>query len=390
MIPLFKVFMSEEAPKLVSEVLMSGWIGQGEKVNQFEAILRNFLNVEHLLTTNSGTSAEHLALHLLKSIPGKWRLNDQPCLEPGDTIVSTPLTCTATNWPILANGFKILWSDIDPLNLNVDLDDFEMKLISSCDNGLPPKVGVVVHWGGYPVDEIRLGEIRQTYFDTWGWYPMIIEDCAHAYGSRFYNRNLCEYGNICFYSFQAIKHLTCGDGGALVVNDPELLRRGKLLRWYGIDREDRDRKDFRCEAPIREWGFKFHMNDINATIGIANSAVTEWILSRHRENADYYNSVLFGIPGVKLLELSPRANSSYWLYTILVDNKPGFIRKMTEKGIQVSKVHERNDIHPCVSEFKGHLPQLDLVNDHIICIPVGWWVTSTQREHIASCIREGW
>jgi len=384
MIPLFKVFMSDRAPTFVKEVLLSGWIGQGEKVSTFESMLEGFLNVEYLLTTNSGTSALHLALHLLRKPAGDW-----PGLTLGDTVVSTPLTCTATNWPILANVLNILWSDIDPRNLNVDLDDFEMKMLTPLHDGLPPKVGVIVHWGGYPVDEIRLKGIRQAYFDVWGYYPVIIEDCAHAFGTKFGGKHLCEYGNICFYSFQAIKHLTCGDGGALVVNNPELFRRGKLQRWYGIDRENRG-SDFRCEAPIQEWGYKFHMNDISAAIGIANFEKVESILAKHRANAKFYDEAFEHTDGIVTLERNVQAESAFWLYTMLVDDKLNFVKMMTERGIQVSKVHERNDIHPCVSEYKSKLPLLDSINDRVVSIPVGWWVTQEQREYIASCIQGGW
>ena len=93
---------------------------------------------------------------------------------------------------------------------------------------------------------------------------MVVEDCAHTWGSTYHGTHLGTHGNTAVFSFQAIKHLTSGDGGLMVVPDDDLYRRGKLLRWYGIDREG-DRADFRCEADVTEFGFKFHMNDIDAT-----------------------------------------------------------------------------------------------------------------------------
>ena len=83
-------------------------------------------------------------------------------------------------------------------------------------------------------------------------------------------------------------------------------------------------------------------------------------------------------------------NSSYWIYTIKVKNRHNFMKMMNEKGIMVSRVHERNDKHSCVAEFKSHLPSLDLIADEMICIPVGWWVTKEQREYIVDCIKGGW
>jgi dTDP-4-amino-4,6-dideoxy-D-glucose/dTDP-4-amino-2,4-dideoxy-beta-L-xylose transaminase len=119
-----------------------------------------------------------------------------------------------------------------------------------------------------------LKEIQEKALRMYGFKPAIIEDCAHALGSKFNGKPLGSHGNICTFSFQAIKHMTSVDGGALVLPHKELYSRAKLLRWYGIDRES-DRKDFRCEADIPEWGFKFHMNDVSAAIGMANLAEAE-------------------------------------------------------------------------------------------------------------------
>ena len=192
-----------------------------------------------------------------------------------------------------------------------------------------------------------------------------------------------------FSSFQAIKHCTSVDGGALVLPHQELYRRGKLLRWYGIDRET-NTKDFRCEDDILEWGFKFHMNDLNAAIGLENFKGFDEFLSTYVSNAAYYNENLSGVEGVELLDHPSDRKSAYWQYTILVDRRDDFARKMQSKGIMVSRVHERNDKHPCVREFKTHLPNLERVVKKMICIPVGWWVGETEREYIKDAIKEGW
>ena len=156
-IPLFKVFMSPTAKDEVGKVLDSGYIGQGPKVEQFEENLRNYLNVDKLVTLNSGTAGLHLAIHLLKNKNGKW-----PGFSYNDEILTTPLTCTATNWPILANNVKIKWVDIDPTTLNMDLDDLERKLSPKT------KAIIVVHWGGYPLDLDRLKQIQEKAYQLYG------------------------------------------------------------------------------------------------------------------------------------------------------------------------------------------------------------------------------
>jgi dTDP-4-amino-4,6-dideoxygalactose transaminase len=391
-IPLFKVYMSKNVTENINKVLHSGFIGQGPIVDQFEEKLKKFFNTDYLVTLNSATSAEHLALHLLKkpnisidnldgimSYESKWR-----GLQDGDEVLATPLTCTATNFPILANNLNIKWVDIDPKTLNMDIDDLARKITPKT------KVIFLVHWGGYPMDLDKLKEIQNKTFSMYGFKPVIIEDCAHAFGSKFNGKNIGSHGNICTFSFQAIKHLTSVDGGALILPHKELYNRSKLLRWYGIDR-DSDRKDFRCEADIPEWGFKFHMNDVNASIGMTNlSEVEENVIKIHKENGIYYDEMLKNIDGITLLERDPRMESSYWIYSLLVERKDDFARYMKECGITTSQVHERNDIHSCLSKYRVQLPNLDNIRNKLSAIPVGWWVNKEDREYIVECIKKGW
>jgi dTDP-4-amino-4,6-dideoxygalactose transaminase len=391
-IPLFKVYMSKNVTENINKVLHSGFIGQGPIVDQFEEKLKKFFNTDYLVTLNSATSAEHLALHLLKkpnisidnldgimSYESKWH-----GLQDGDEVLATPLTCTATNFPILANNLNIKWVDIDPKTLNMDIDDLARKITPKT------KVIFLVHWGGYPMDLDKLKEIQNKTFSMYGFKPVIIEDCAHAFGSKFNGKNIGSHGNICTFSFQAIKHLTSVDGGALILPHKELYNRSKLLRWYGIDR-DSDRKDFRCEADIPEWGFKFHMNDVNASIGMTNlSEVEENVIKIHKENGIYYDEMLKNIDGITLLERDPRMESSYWIYSLLVERKDDFARYMKECGITTSQVHERNDIHSCLSKYRVQLPNLDNIRNKLSAIPVGWWVNKEDREYIVECIKKGW
>jgi len=390
-IPLFKVFMAPTAGEEVAKVLNSGFIGQGPKVEEFETALKKHFNHDYLLSLNSGTSGLHLALHLLKN-PNNARIGHGgyaitehywPGLQEGDEILATALTCTASNWPILANGLKIKWVDIDPTTLNMDLDDLERKITSKT------KAIVLVHWGGYPNDLDRIKQIQDRAYRTFGFKPAVIEDGAHSFGSNYKDKPIGSHGNITMYSLQAIKHITSIDGGLLLLPHNELYKRGKLLRWYGIDR-DGDRKDFRCEANIDEWGFKFHMNDVCATVGIENLKHIDNIVSKHKSNAVFYDNALKQVSGVTLLDRHEGHDSAFWIYSMLVDDRDGFYKWMDECNITVSQVHERNDKHTCVSDYKTFLPTLDKTIDKVVSIPIGWWVSEEEREYIADCIKKGW
>jgi dTDP-4-amino-4,6-dideoxygalactose transaminase len=377
-IDLFRVFMSPGAGEAAVSTLYSGYIGQGPKVLEFELALGNYLSSQGVCTVNSGTSAIHLALHLLRKPDDEW-----PGLLEDDEVLTTPLTCTATNWPILANRLNIRWCDVDSETLNVDLDDVARKLSSRT------KIVLIVHWGGFPVDLDRLGAILDRGAETYGFRARVVEDCAHALGSRFRGRSVGGPPNIGCFSFQAIKHVTSVDGGCLLLPTQELHRRGKLCRWYGIDRET-ERGDFRCEVDVEEWGFKFHMNDLCATIGLENLKHADALIARHQANAAFYDEQLREVSGLKLLNRSSDCVSSFWLYSMLVERRSEFMAKMRTKGIVTSQVHERNDKHTCVKRYRSLLPGLERLIPQLVNIPVGWWVTDDQRHYIAESIREGW
>ena len=361
MLPLFKVAMSSNLEDVIS-TLQSGMITQGKKVEEFETKLKDWFKHPYILTLNSATSGLSLALRLLN-------------LPIGSEVLCTPLTCFATTCAVLENRLSIKWVDVDPKTCNMDLDDLRRKISPNT------KAIVFVHWAGSPIDLDRLHRIA-------GEIP-IVEDCAHAFGAEYDGKKLGTHGNMAVYSLQAIKHLTTGDGGLIFLPNQQLYERAKLLRWYGISREKKPKgNDFRMEENITEWGYKFHMNDVNATIGLCNLPLAIENLKTHRDNALYYTKELADLPGIQLLEQVPRSNSAFWLYTLKVQDKDSFMSFMNKKNITVSQVHNRNDIHSCVSEFSSHLPNMDSLEKELISIPVGWWITKENREYIVSCIKE--
>ncbi len=369
MISLFKVFMSDDVSDNVAKTLKSGMITQSAKVEEYEKNLQEWFNWPYILSLNSATAGLTIAVRMLN-------------LSPEDQILSTPLTCTATNWPILANGISIKWVDVDLKTCNMDLDDLKSKITEKT------KAVMLVHWGGSPIDLEKLSSIKKYTLDTFGFELKVIEDCAHAFGAEYKRQKIGTHGNTCVFSTQAIKHLTTGDGGLIFLPDKSSYDRAKLLRWYGISREQRSSgKDFRLENDVAEWGYKAHMNDINATIGISNLPYMNENLRKIRDNVDFYDRCLRGIDGITLLEQVPDSLSAYWIFTIKVKNKPEFIDFMKENNIMTSQVHNRNDTHSCVNEFKSQLPQLDELEKSIICIPCGWWITDEDRVHIVNTIK---
>lgn len=359
-IVLFKVFMSRNINESVGKILLSGYIGQGPKVDEFEKKIAEFIKNPLVFSVNSGTSALQLSLRLAN-------------VNPGDEVISTPMTCTATNWPILAAGAKLVWADINLNTGNIDPESIKKRLSKKT------KAVMVVDWGGYPCD---IDKIKKIVGDI-----PVIEDAAHAFGSVYKGRMVGQSADFTCFSFQAIKHLTTVDGGAIAVKKVKDFKRGKLLRWYGIDRERRSQEQ-RIEIDVKEWGYKFHMNDVNAAVGIENFKFLQEILEKHRDNAEYYRERLEGLSNVTLLKEEEGYISSYWLFTIKVKNRKKFSEYMASKNIMVSQVHRRNDTHPVVAKSRRLLPGVDEFTKSMVCIPVGWWLTKGERKYIADSIRE--
>ena len=344
--------------------LFSGFIGEGPRVSEFEKALSDRLKAPYALTVNSGTSGLQLALRLAG-------------VEQGDEVITTPLTCAATNWPILAQGAIPVWADVDESTANIDSKTIEALITPRT------KAIMVVHWGGCPVDLDDVWAIAKRHS------LKVIEDAAHAFGSTYRDRHVGTQSDFGVFSFQAIKHMTTVDGGLVVVNNESDYVRGRLLRWYGIDRQS-PRTDFRCEDDIVEWGLKFHMNDVAATIGLEQLKYADHILGQHQDNAAFYDRELQNANGVTLLTHPGNRTSSFWLYTIKVRDRDNFILAMRERGIATSRVHERNDKHSVVSAYRRPLPQLDRLVQQMVCIPVGWWVTEEDRRYVVDSIRKGW
>jgi dTDP-4-amino-4,6-dideoxygalactose transaminase len=187
------------------------------------------------------------------------------------------------------------------------------------------------------------------------------------------------------FSLQAIKHMTTVDGGMLSCQDAGELPKGRALRWFGIDRAIS-----RTEVDVTSVGYKYHMNNVNATIGLVQLDHIQPTVSRHIANGRYFDGALRGIPGLSLCVWDACAEPSYWFYTVLAERRDNLQRYLAENGISSSLAHKRNDLHSVFSSSRRQLPGLDWFYPRMLHIPCGWWVSDTDREFIAHTIRRGW
>jgi len=363
---LFKVSLPPREvlmPRL-EEVLYSGQISEGAPVAEFERRFGAMVGAQHVLSFYSGTAALHSALVLAG-------------VKPGDEVVSTAMTAEPTNLAILHAGANVVWADVDPSNGNLTAAAIAEKITGHT------RAIMVVHYGGIPVPIAGIREVAGKRGIP------VIEDAAHALGARYDGKVIGSHSEFVMFSLQAIKHLTTVDGGMLACNmaaDPEaLLAEGRKFRWFGIDRTAS-----RTEVDVASVGYKYHMNNVTATIGLVQLSQIESVIARHVANGRYFDQALQGVAGLSLCRWDAQAEPSYWFYTVLADEREKLSRHLSAHGIANSQAHKRNDRHTVFAASRCELPGLDAFYRRMLHIPCGWWVNDEQREYIADVIRRGW
>jgi dTDP-4-amino-4,6-dideoxygalactose transaminase len=362
MIPLVKTSIPGKEllmPEL-EKVLYSGYVAQGEQVEMFERAFEAYIGGGYSLSLNSGTAALHIALILAG-------------VKEGDEVISTALTAEPTNVAIKMVGAKIRYADVDVQTGNISPVSIEKNINKST------KAIMVVDYAGVPVNVKVIQDLSAKYNIP------VIHDAAHALGAKFNGLKTGNHFPYTIFSLQAIKHLTTIDGGILQISDKEEYEKAKLIRWFGIDK-----KLSRMDNNIQFQGYKYHMNNVNATIGLVQLMDIESIVDKYIENGKYYDKALQNIEGIELLEYYPVSEPSYWLYTLKVERRNEFISKLAENDIMASKLHKRNDLHDYLHDFNSNLPNLDKFYSKMVHIPCGWWVSPEDREKIVAVIKSGW
>lgn len=344
----------------LEKVLYSGYVAQGEVVEDFERAFEKYIGSGHCLSLNSGTAALHIALILAG-------------VKEGDEVISTPLTAEPTNVAIKMVGAKVRWADIDSKTGGICPKSIEANINDKT------KAIIFVDYAGIPSDIKGIKEVADKH------NLAVIEDAAHALGAKFEGKKTGNHFPFTVYSFQAIKHLTTIDGGALQIQDEELYKIGKKIRWFGLDKGVS-----RLENDITFQGYKYHMNNVNACVGLVQLKEVDNIVDAYIANGKYLDENLKRIEGVEVLQYYPNSEPSYWLYTLKVENRDRLIKKFEENGIMASQLHKRNDLHTFLNDHPTELPNLDEFYAKMLHLPCGWWVTKEDCDKMITILKEGW
>jgi perosamine synthetase len=364
-IVLFHPHMPRKGIEYVTETLKTRWIGQGPKVELFEKKFSEaFAPKLQSVAVGSGTDALHLAYILAG-------------LKEGDEVIVPVFTCTATNIPLLYQGVKIHFADVQKNTLNIDPEHVR-QLVNE-----KTKAIVCVHYGGLPCDMDELHAIAQQYNIP------VIEDAAHAVGAKYKGRTIGSISEFTMFSFQAIKHITTGDGGMLVVRDPNLRSKADRVRWFGISREAKQKGNW--DNDITEIGYKYQMTDISASLGLASLEEFSEILNCRQKLLKQYENALKGIDGIHFIggNYTDREHAA-WLCTVLVEKRVELQRRLRDYHIETGQVHYRNDRYSIFGARRDNLPNMDLLEDKYLVLPLHTKMTPTDVEKVCSVIRSGW
>lgn len=362
MIPLVKPYFPPRDVLMpaLEDIIYSGYVATGQAVYDFEDMFRQYIGNPNILSVHSGTDALHLSFILAG-------------IKPGDEVISTPMTAEPTNISIAMVGAKIVWGDVNPNNGLLDPDSVRSLITEKT------KAIVLVHYAGMVCDMDEFYKISAEYNIP------IVEDIAHALGSKYRGRMTGNMSDYSIWSLQAIKHMTTVDGGFLGMKNNGQMERAKRLRWFGLSKDKS-----RLENDITEVGYKYAMNNVNATIGKVQMRYLDENINKFISNGKFYDGALKGIPGLALVTYNKNTEASYWLYTMKVENRDDFCKMMAENGIMASQLHHRSDTHSIFSASKRELPNMEHWDNHFVHIPCGWWVSREDRERIVDVIRRGW
>jgi len=364
-IPVFKPSLGQEELEAVKRVLESGWWGLGPTTKEFEEKFARYIGVETAVGLNSGTAALQLALKLA-AVEGK-------------EVITTSITFISTNHAILYNGGIPVFADVEPDTLNVNVQDIEQRITDNT------RAILVVHFGGHPCDMdpvMRLAEKHGL---------KVIEDCAHACGAAYKGRKAGSIGDYGCYSFHAVKNLACGEGGMVTAHSEAEAKRLKGLRWLGIDQGTWDRSDadkrYSWNYTVKELGFKAHLNDIPAAIGICQLEKLDRLNGRRREVAGMYTEALSKLDWIETPVEKDYAESSFHNYVIKLDNRDNFVDYMTQKGISIGVHYYPNHLYEMYKPYYRHLPIAETVWKRIATLPLYPDLTEAEVTLIIDSIR---
>ncbi|MEG3921542.1 MULTISPECIES: DegT/DnrJ/EryC1/StrS family aminotransferase [unclassified Microcoleus] len=359
----------------VVATMKTGWLGTGPKVRKFQDEFNAYKGSQYAIAVNSCTAGLHLSVLAA-------------CLEPGDEVITTPMTFCATVNAIIHAGATPVLADVDPVTMNIDPAQVEAKITSKTKAILP------VHFAGRPCDMDALCEIARRH------NLKLIEDCAHAIETEYKGRKAGTFGDFGCFSFYVTKNITTGEGGMILAASQEDADRLNILALHGMSKDawkrfsDSGYKHYQ----VVEVGFKYNMMDLQAAIGIHQLKRVTPYWQRREQIWQRYNEAFADLPITLPANSEPDTIHAYHLYTILVDeaktgiSRDEFLDAINAENIGVGVHYMSMPEHPVYQKMFGwhteDYPNAGYIGRHTVSLPISAKLTDADVEDVIAAVKK--
>lgn len=373
LIPLLRLDYTVEEIKFIKdeieEVLRSGYLTMSNKVKLFEEMFANFCNVKYALGTNSGTSSLEIALRTIG-------VENGTVVMPSNTYMATPLAA-------IKAGAKIIFTDCEKENLQMDPDDLKRKIRDDT------KAVVIVHIGG--IISPRLNEIQEI---CQKYNIPLVEDAAHAHGAEYKGIKAGNLGDIASFSFYPTKVFTTAEGGMMVTNNEAIYKKGIVLREHG-----KSDHNYNIHTEV---GDNWRFSEIHAVLGIQQMNKANYIISERRRLAHLYDKLLEGYSGVRLLLIPDHVNPVYYKYIIFLPDEISRekVKSVLKNEFRISLTGEVYS-NPChsqpvfdkypflkVNKYDDNFTNTDYVCKHHACLPLYPGLLDEEVKYVVNSLKK--
>lgn len=370
MIPYGRQTIEEDDVQAVVDVLRSDYLTTGPKIAEFEKMIADYVGAKYAVAISNGTSALHAACFAAG-------------IQPGDEVITTPLTFAASSNCVLYCGGTPVFADVDPKTYNIDPEDIRRKITDKT------KAIIAVHLAGQPCDMDEIHKIAKEH-DL-----LVIEDGAHALGSMYKGKKVGTLSDMTTFSFHPVKPITTGEGGMIVTDNEEFYKKMMLFRSHGITRDENlmTRNDGPWFYQQLDLGYNYRITDIQCALGCSQMKKLDRFLSRRKEIVARYNEAFADCENIVTPYQLPETESGWHLYIVQVKNcdRRKVFEALREQGIAVNVHYIPVYMHPYYQEHgykEIHCRKAEEVYSHIISLPLYPTLTEEQQEFVIQGIKQ--
>jgi len=366
MLPVSRPSIGTDELEEIRKVFETGWLGLGSTVFEFENKLKEYFPAQNVIAVNTGTTALHLAL-------------DAIGIKEGDEVIVPSLTFCASIQVITALKAVPVFCEVDPGTLNMDIEDAR-RLITPRTKAIMP-----VHYCGNACDMDALLSIGKEHNIP------IVEDAAHAFGSSYKGKKIGSFGDVTCFSFDPIKNITCGEGGAVVLADDMTAEEMRRKRILGIDKDTwhRYRNERSWFYEVTTQGYRYHMSNINAAIGLAQLKKLDMFIEKKRKIVKTYNDSFRGVKGISILNWNLEETAPFtYIIRVADGRRDEMMDYLQKKGIGAGVHYIANHIQPYFSRYTRPMPITEKTWKEILTLPLYYDMTDDDVNLVIRSVRE--